>query len=169
MSYSSLPTFKLFQLTSLSCALALAGCGGGDGTDVIAPTPDLGVNVGGNGDGGPVIPVSEVNITAITLLDSNGKPTRIVSTSSATAKVTVTDAKGNGLSGALVTFTGSGVKFGTSNGSVLTNGDGIATISLVPLSVDDTGSYSLSATANYNDISATSGLNRPGIVGDSTF
>ena len=158
MSYNSLPlTSKLFQLTFLTCALALAGCGGGDGTDIVAPTPDLGVNVGGNGDGGPVIPVSEVNITAITLLDSNGKPTRIVSTSSATAKVTVTDAKGNGLSGALVTFTGSGVKFGTSNGSVLTNGDGIATISLVPLSVDDTGSYSLSATANYNDISATSG------------
>lgn len=34
---------KLFQLTTLSCALALAGCGGGDGTvDSIAPAPDLG-------------------------------------------------------------------------------------------------------------------------------
>ncbi|MEZ2692238.1 hypothetical protein ACBQ04_05750 [Psychrobacter faecalis] len=43
MSYSSLPlTSKLFQLTFLTCALALVGCGGGDGTDVIAPTPDLG-------------------------------------------------------------------------------------------------------------------------------
>lgn len=55
MSYSSLPlTSKLFQLTSLTCALALAGCGGGDGTDVIAPTPDLGVQpgTGGNNDGG---------------------------------------------------------------------------------------------------------------------
>ena len=61
MSYSSLPlTSKLFQLTSLTCALALAGCGGGDGTDVIAPTPDLGVqpgtgsgnNGGGNNNGG---------------------------------------------------------------------------------------------------------------------
>ena len=62
MSYSSLPlTSKLFQLTSLTCALALAGCGGGDGTDVIAPTPDLGVqpgtgggnnNDGGNNNGG---------------------------------------------------------------------------------------------------------------------
>ena len=32
MSYSSLPlTSKLFQLTFLTCALALAGCGGGDG------------------------------------------------------------------------------------------------------------------------------------------
>ena len=160
MSYSSLPiSSKLFQLTFLTCALALAGCGGGDGdtVDSIAPKPDIGVNVGDNGDGGPVIPVSEVNITPVTLLDINGNPTRIVSTSSATAKVTVTDAEGNGISGALVTFTGSGVKFGTSNGAVLTNGDGVATTSLIPLSADDTGSYSLSATANYNDISATSG------------
>lgn len=55
MSYSSLPAFKLFQLTSLSCALALAGCGGGDGTDIIAPKPDLpgGSNNGdGNNNGG---------------------------------------------------------------------------------------------------------------------
>lgn len=56
MSYSSLPlTSKLFQLTSLTCALALAGCGGGDGTDVIAPKPDLpgGSNNGdGNNNGG---------------------------------------------------------------------------------------------------------------------
>ena len=96
MSYSSLPlTSKLFQLTFLTCALALAGCGGGDGdtVDSIAPKPDTGVNVGDNGDGGPVIPVSEVNITPVTLLDNNGNPTRIVSTSSATAKVTVTDAE----------------------------------------------------------------------------
>ena len=51
MSYTSLPAFKLFQLTSLSCALALAGCGGGDGTDVIAPTPDLGPEKPGTGGG----------------------------------------------------------------------------------------------------------------------
>ena len=51
MSYSSLPpTSKLFQLTSLTCALALAGCGGGDGTDVVAPTPDLGPQPGNGGD-----------------------------------------------------------------------------------------------------------------------
>ncbi|MGE6794952.1 hypothetical protein [Psychrobacter okhotskensis] len=53
MSYSSLPfTYKLFQLTSLTCALALAGCGGGgdgDTVDSIAPEPDLGVTQPGNG------------------------------------------------------------------------------------------------------------------------
>lgn len=51
MSYSSLPTSKLFQLTFLTCALALAGCGGGDGdtVDSIAPKPDTG-NSGGSND-----------------------------------------------------------------------------------------------------------------------
>ena len=49
--------YKLFQLTSLTCALALAGCGGGDGdtVDSVAPAPDLGVTqpgTGGNGNTG---------------------------------------------------------------------------------------------------------------------
>lgn len=47
MLYNALPlTSKLFQLTFLTCALALAGCGGGDGTDIVAPAPDLGVQPG---------------------------------------------------------------------------------------------------------------------------
>lgn len=57
MSYSSLPlSSKLFQFTALTLALTLAGCGGGDGdtVDSIAPAPDLGVNIGDNGDGGPL-------------------------------------------------------------------------------------------------------------------
>ena len=55
MSYSSLPfTSKLFQLTSLTCALALAGCGGGgdgDTVDSVAPAPDLGVQQPGEDNG----------------------------------------------------------------------------------------------------------------------
>ena len=44
MSYPSRAmTSKLFQLTFLTCALALAGCGGGDGTDTIAPKPTIGL------------------------------------------------------------------------------------------------------------------------------
>ncbi|WP_230657208.1 hypothetical protein [Psychrobacter sp. I-STPA10] len=53
-SHKKNATAKLFQLTSLSCALALAGCGGGDGTvDAIAPKPDLGItgSNGGTGSG----------------------------------------------------------------------------------------------------------------------
>lgn len=74
MSYSSLPfTSKLFQLTSLTCALALAGCGGGDGdtVDSVAPAPDLGVtqpgtggngNTGGGNNGGEQIPVEDFSL-----------------------------------------------------------------------------------------------------------
>ena len=62
MSYSSLPfTSKLFQLTALTLALTLAGCGGGDGDTVdsikpgITGNPDqsgTGGNNGGNGNTG---------------------------------------------------------------------------------------------------------------------
>lgn len=71
MSHSSLPlNSKLFQLTSLSCALALAGCGGGDGTDILAPKPNLGVQPGGSsggndntggGTGGSQVPTEEAD------------------------------------------------------------------------------------------------------------
>ena len=45
---------KTFQLTALSFALTLAGCGGGDGNtvDVVQPKPDSGGNTGGNNGGG---------------------------------------------------------------------------------------------------------------------
>ena len=156
MSYPSLPTSKWFQLTALTLSLALAGCGGGDGTDTIPPVPDLGVNVGtsdggvGSGDIGGVL-----NVSTVSLLDANANLTRVISMSGVTARVVVTDSEGNGVSGALVTFSGAGVQFGTSNGAVLTNADGVATTSVVPLSSTDTGSYSLSATATYDDVSAT--------------
>ncbi|KAF0568451.1 hypothetical protein FQV37_859 [Psychrobacter nivimaris] len=69
MSYSSLPlTSKLFQLTSLTCALALAGCGGGgdgDTVDSVAPAPDLGVTQpgtdGSGSDGGEQVPDVEAD------------------------------------------------------------------------------------------------------------
>lgn len=53
MSYSSRPlTSKLFQLTALTLALTLAGCGGGDGVDSVAPPINNGNgNAGDNTDG----------------------------------------------------------------------------------------------------------------------
>ena len=162
MSYSSLPfTSKLFQLTALSISLTLAGCGGGDGdtVDSVAPAPDLGVEQPGTGTGDGGIGNGDIGnvlkISPMSLLDANGNLTRTLSMSGATAKATVTDAQGNGVSGALVTFNGEGVKFGTTNGAVLTNAEGVATTSVVPLSPNDTGSYSLSATAKYEDMTDT--------------
>ena len=164
MSYSSLIlSSKIFKFTALALALSLAGCGGG-GTDTIAPEPDFdnpqpgngGNNGGGNNGGGdPTNPISEVNITPISLKDANGNMTRTISASGANAQVKVTDRLGNPISSALVNFSGEGVNFGTSNGSVLTNEAGEASISLKPANSTDTGSYQLKATTNVNDSSAT--------------
>ena len=67
-----------------------------------------------------------------------------------------TDANGKAISGAMVTFTATGgVTFGTSNGAVLTNANGEASISVKPTNTTDTGAYSISATAVYNDTTAT--------------
>ena len=159
MSYSSLPiTSKLFQLTFLTCALALAGCGGGDGTDVIAPTPDLGPEKPGpddSGEDGTGRPVSAINVTSVTLTDPNGNATRTITSAGASATVKVTDKSGNPVSNALVSFQADGVTFGTSNSKVLTNEKGEATISVKPSDSTNTGSYQLSATVEYNDLTKT--------------
>ena len=149
MSYSSLPiTSKLFQLTFLTCALALAGCGGGDGTDVIAPPFD---NSG---------PIQALNVSSVSINDNSGSATRILTSSGATASVKVTNSRGQPVSGALVTFGTdapiSSVKFGNTNGTVLTNADGIATMTLKAVSVLDSGSYLLSAKANSEGVEVIS-------------
>ncbi|MGP5359511.1 hypothetical protein ACTXL1_01670 [Psychrobacter celer] len=154
MSYSSRPlSSKLFQLTALTLALTLAGCGGGDGTDVVAPAPDLEVQPDGSGNTDSAI--RAVNVSPITLTDSSGSPTRIITSTGATASVKITDAENQPISSALVTFNTdapmSSVKFANTNGTVLTNANGIATMKLSAISATDTGSYVLTATANYND------------------
>lgn len=158
MSYSLRSTTSTaFQLTALSLALVLAGCGGGD-TDTVAPEPDLGVTQPGTGGGiedGTGTPVSGINLTPITLIDSNGNVTRTISASGASATVKVTDSSGKAVSNALVSFQAEGVTFGTSNNTVLTNEEGEATISIKPSDIADTGSYQLSATVNYNNLTKT--------------
>lgn len=150
-----LPTSSkvLFKLGALSLALVLAGCGSGDGTDVLAPTPDLGVQPtpGGDGTGAPV---EKVNISSIALTDTNGDVTRVITSAGAKATVSVIDEKGNPISNAIVTFAGEGVTFGSTNGAVLTNEAGEASISVKPINNSDTGSYQLTATASYNDATA---------------
>lgn len=143
---------KTFQLSTLAAAIALTGCGGG-GNDTIAPKPSGGN--GGTGGTGGTTPTNSVNSSVIQLLDANGNATNTISAAGATAKVKITDASGKGISGALVTFEGDGVTFGTTNGSVLTNADGEASISVKPTDATDTGSYQLTATAQYNGSTVT--------------
>lgn len=154
-------TTKAFHLTALSLALALSGCGGGDGNtvDVIAPPQE------GSGTGGPSNPgnpgnpgetVKNLLISDIVLYDVNGNPTRTVTSNGVKAKVTVVDKQGKGIPDALVTFSGTNVVFGSSNGSVVTNANGEAIISVKPANSEDTGSYSMSATVQYGGDTATS-------------
>lgn len=147
MSYSPI-TSKLFQFTALTFALTLAGCGGGDGVDSLKPPID-------NSGAIETLNVSEVNIS-----DSAGNATRIITSSGATASVKVTDSRGEPVSGALVTFGTdapvSSVSFGNTNGTVLTNADGIATMTLRVVGTLDSGSYGLSATANFDNVEVTS-------------
>ncbi|MGP4952225.1 hypothetical protein ACTXGO_08585 [Psychrobacter sp. T6-1] len=124
MSYSSLPlSSKLFKFTSLTCALALAGCGGGGGdtVDSIAPEYDgsnggqTGGNNGGNNGGGEQVPEVEadfflqkltVNPTIVTLSDEETvfnvavKAAEVSSGGAVVGKpvsLKVTDSEGNGI------------------------------------------------------------------------
>ena len=90
MSYSSLPAFKLFQLTFLTCALALAGCGGGDGTDIIAPKPDLSPGEGGGNSS--ITQTSEIYI-------SSEKNQLLTGKDKTTLNIRVTDKNGGIVSG----------------------------------------------------------------------
>ncbi|MFW2176863.1 MULTISPECIES: hypothetical protein [unclassified Moraxella] len=144
---------KPFQLSALALAVTLAGCGGG-GNDTLAPP----IN-GGNGESGnsTTTASSKLNITAVSLKDPTGNNTTTIDSTGANASVKVTDGEGKPVSGTIVTFNATGgVSFGTTNGSVLTDANGLATISVKPTNGTDTGAYSLSATTTYNEVTATS-------------
>ncbi|MGY5394573.1 hypothetical protein [Acinetobacter sp. NigerLNRRAM0016] len=138
------------KLSTIALCVLLASCGGGGSDGYFENNNSGGVSTGGSTS------TAAVNIGVISLYDVNGKATTAVNIAGATAKVKVTDSSGKGISGALVTFTGGGVEFGTTNGAVLTNAEGIASIAIKPESMTDTGSYQLSATAEYDGKTATS-------------
>ncbi|MCK6158113.1 hypothetical protein KZX29_04785 [Moraxella osloensis] len=142
---------KSFQLSALTTALALAGCGGGGGNDTLPPP----VNSGGTTDSTGSTPTSAINISAISLEGVNSAS--FIPSTGATAKVKVTDAAGKGISGAIVAFSASGgVSFSTTNSSVLTDTEGNASIFVKPIDINDNGTYTLTATSTYNSITATS-------------
>lgn len=138
------------KLSTITLCVLLASCGGGGSDGYFGNN-----NSGGSSTGGGTS-TSAVNIGTISLYDVNNKATAAVTIAGATASVKVTDSSGKGISGALVKFTGGGVEFGTSNGAVLTNAEGVASIAIKPANITDTGSYQLSATAEYDGKTATS-------------
>ncbi|SDY41899.1 Ig-like domain-containing protein [Acinetobacter kyonggiensis] len=142
------------KLSAVSLAVLLASCGGGGSEGYYNQGSSSGNSSSTNPSTGEE--VKSVNISTIQLNDLNGNVTQIITSEGVTAKVKVTDQSGHGISGALVTFTATGgVIFGSSNGAVLTNADGEASISVTPENNNTNGAYKISANADYDGKTVT--------------
>lgn len=136
------------KFSAVALAVLLASCGGG-GSDGY-------YNTKGSTTGNALNPstgeeVKSVNISSIELIDRNGSLTQAIAAEGVIAKVKVTDQSGKGISGALVTFTVTGgVVLGSSNGAVLTNTNGEASISVKPENLNTNGAYQISAVADFD-------------------
>ena len=141
------------KFSAVALAVLLASCGGG-GSDGY-------YNTKGSTTGNALNPstgeeVKSVNISSIQLIDRNGNFTQAIAAEGVSAQVKVTDQSGKGISGALVTFTVTGgVVLGSSNGAVLTNTSGEASISLKPENLNTNGAYQISAVADFDGAEAS--------------
>ena len=168
MSYSSLPiTSKLFQLTFLTCTLALAGCGGGDGVDSLPPVsggdngsnPSDPSNPGGDGS---ELPVGELKISESKLVDIDGNPISSVSLEGAYYEIKVTNSSGQPAANAKVTFAidAEGIALSqTTSGATLTDSNGMARIFLKPTAPQVSGAYTITANASNDSNTAIANVN----------
>lgn len=142
------------KFSAVALAVLLAGCGGG-GSDGYYPKPNP--NSGNNATNPSTgEEVKSVNISTIQLIDRNGNFTQAIAAEGVSAQVKVTDQSGKGISGALVTFTVTGgVVLGSSNGAVLTNTNGEASISVKPENLNTNGAYQISAVADFDGAEAS--------------
>ncbi len=165
MSYSSLPiTSKLFQLTFLTCALALAGCGGGDGVDSLPPVSggDNGSNPSNPGGDGSELPVGELKISESKLVDIDGNPISSVSLEGAYYEIKVTNSSGQPAANAKVTFAidAEGIALSqTTSGATLTDSNGMARIFLKPTAPQVSGAYTITANASNDSNTAIANVN----------
>ncbi|MGB6927465.1 hypothetical protein [Psychrobacter sp.] len=169
MSYSSLPfTSKLFQLTSLTCALALAGCGGGgdgDTVDSVAPAPDLGVTQPGTdgSDGGEQVPDVEPDFflqklsTAPTIIELSDDQAAFSVTVKAVEKVSGGAMVGKAVTLKVVDSENNGITIeGQSTQTTDDDGNAVYALKLNPQAVADkdeliANGFTLVATANKAD------------------
>lgn len=141
------------KLSTVALAVLLASCGGG-GSEGYFNNNDSGSSSSTNPSTGEA--VKAVDISAVQLIDRNGNLTQAIAAEGVIAKVKVTDQSGKGISGALVTFTVTGgVVLGSSNGAVLTNTNGEASISVKPENINTNGAYQISAIADFDGTKAS--------------
>ncbi|WP_312328248.1 hypothetical protein [Acinetobacter sp.] len=142
------------KLSALTLALILAGCGGGGSDGYYNNGGSSSGNITTNPSTGEE--VKSVNISTIQLIDRNGNFTQAIAAEGVSAQVKVTDQSGKGISGVLVTFTVTGgVVLGSSNGAVLTNTNGEASISVKPENLNTNGAYQISAVADFDGTEAS--------------
>lgn len=142
------------KLSAVSLAILLASCGGGGSEGYYNQGSSSGNSSSTNPSTGEV--VKAVDISTIQLIDQNGNLTQAIAAEGVIAKVKVTDQSGKGISGALVTFTVTGgVVLGSSNGAVLTNTNGEASISVKPENINTNGAYQISAIADFDGAKAS--------------
>jgi hypothetical protein len=142
------------KLSTVALAVLLASCGGGGSEGYFNNNKGSGSSSSTNPSTGEA--VKAVDISAIQLIDRNGNLTQAITAEGVIAKVKVTDQSGKGISGALVTFTVTGgVVLGSSNGAVLTNTNGEASISVKPENINTNGAYQISAIADFDGATAS--------------
>jgi len=142
------------KLSTVALAVLLASCGGGGSEGYFNNNKGSGSSSSTNPSTGEA--VKAVDISAIQLIDRNGNLTQAITAEGVIAKVKVTDQSGKGISGALVTFTVTGgVVLGSSNGAVLTNTNGEASISVKPENINTNGAYQISAIAEFDGATAS--------------
>ncbi|MDO5770252.1 MAG: hypothetical protein Q4P13_12175, partial [Psychrobacter sp.] len=154
-SYAS----KAFQLSAITLALTLAGCGGG-GVDSVKPEPGTGngdtpSNPSNPGNGGVV---ADIKVDSSSIIDFDNNPTSYVSLQGAYYQVKVIDKLGKPIVNAKVSFSidAAGVSLSQStSGAVLTNSDGVAQVFLKPDNASVSGAYTISSTVTYKDETVT--------------
>ena len=141
----------LKHLFSLCVLFTLAACGGGGGS---AGTPLLGGGGGGGGGGtggggGGSTPVAAPTITV------SVNPKTVTAAAPATVSATVRNATGVGIPGQVVQFSTAGGLGRFSATSALSNADGVATVTVSPISASTTGADSVTASTTVGTTAIT--------------
>lgn len=167
-------------LTCVSMATALAACGGGGGSPGKTNITTPGTTPTTPGTTNPTTPTTPVVLEpklTMQLVDSGGVAiTSVSGGQTGQVRVTVLDAAGNVARNEVVKFTADQeiIQFTPESGTALTDGSGVATISIKPTTVTSAGAVKVTAAVVTGGKTGTSTLNlavgaAPLTVGDLDF
>lgn len=149
----------LIKTAALFAALALTACGGSGSADSMAPTACSTSNLsacggggGGSSSGTTTTTTTKAKMT-VSLLDQSGSPANLLTGVGAlSAKVRVTNAAGQPVSGAVVLFSIGDATLATiSPASDLTDSNGFALVTITLKSPSAVGATTINAAASFDD------------------